>query len=134
MYETPFILAVNYNKLETLKLLILHGCDIEKYYHESPLSVACHNRNCRIAKFLLSEGYRVELDKSFRQIVFNMEAKYPELFELLNDKYENPRPCSLKQICRLRVRHSLGEDLITGATLLDLPKTLETYVVSDIIY
>lgn len=131
--ETPFQTAVSDNRLASMKALILANCDMNKYQYISPLSLACLGNRHRIIRYLLSEGYNVSGDQSFKEVSnVRLEETAPLLLELLYYKCANPP--TLKEACRFKVRRILGKRLTEAATSLPLPKLLMEWVNNDFIY
>ncbi|XP_061186671.1 26S proteasome non-ATPase regulatory subunit 10-like [Saccostrea echinata] len=131
--ETPFITAVTDNKLTSMKTLIQANCDMNKYRYTSPLSLACLGNKHKIIRYLLSEGYNVSADESFKEILtVRLEETAPLLLELIHYKCANPS--TLKEACRFKLRRILGRRLTEAVPNLSLPKILMEWVVSDFIY
>jgi ankyrin repeat protein len=131
--ETPFLAAVTDNKLTSMKALIQANCDLNKYRYTSPLSLACLGNKHGIIRYLLSEGYNVSADDSFKEILtVRLEETAPLLLELIH--YKSANPASLKEACRFKLRRILGRRLAEAVSCLSLPKLLMEWVVTDFIY
>ncbi|XP_055998803.1 putative ankyrin repeat protein RF_0381 isoform X3 [Ostrea edulis] len=131
--ETPFLAAVTDNKLTSVKALIQANCDFNKYRYTSPLSLGCLGNKHEIIKYLLSEGYNVSADESFKEILtVRLEETAPLLLELIH--YKGANPATLKEACRFKLRRILGRRLMEAAHNLSLPKQLTEWVVTDLIY
>lgn len=131
--ETSFQTAVSDNRLASMKALILTNCDMNKYRYISPLSLASLGNRHRIIRYLLSEGYNVSADQSFKEVSnVRLEETSPLLLELLHYKCANPP--TLKEACRFKMRRILGKRLTEAATSLPLPKLLMEWVNNDFIY
>lgn len=130
--ETPYLLAVQEGKINNVKTLILAGCKMYSSSYPSPLSLSCKNFNPTMVRYLLSEGYNASEDKSFRQHIYiTMEERQPDLLDYVYYRCSNP--CSLKEICRVKIRRLLNNSMELIVPQLSLPKTLKEWVLMDVI-
>lgn len=131
--ETPFIIAVQEGRLKHTRTLVDCGCEMERYRYMSALNVACSRSNYTMIKYLLSEGYRIQQDKSFMACTFlALEEKKPDLVDYLRFRCVNP--LTLKEMTRICLRRLLKGQLKDAISHTGLPVQLQHWVVADIIY
>ncbi|KAK3103216.1 hypothetical protein FSP39_017509 [Pinctada imbricata] len=131
--ETPFSIAVQHCSFKMARMLISNGCDMNKYRYRSSFTIACLNNKQKIIRYLLSEGYQVSKDQSFRESIFlKLETTNPELLDFIY--YQCCNPYSLKDICRKFFRRNLPDPLEDIVPKLELPKQLQNFIIADIIY
>ena len=131
--ETAFSIAVQQGSFRMARTLVHAGCDMNRYRYRSPFTVACvHNRQ-KLIKYLLSEGYNISRDQSFRENIYiRLEETNPELLDFIYARVVNTP--SLKEICRIFLRRCIPEPLEDRVPKLELPKILQKFITADIIY
>ena len=131
--ETPLAIAIQEKKLSVIKYLVGCRCDFGYSEYLSPLYIACRQNSQDIICYLLSEGYNVGKDSSFRRYIFlQLEESNPALLSYLQYRCENP--LSLKEICRIFVRRGLQPSIREKLQGQNLPKSLLDWVTMDDIY
>lgn len=131
--ETPFIIAVQEERVKHCRTLVNYNCEMEKHRYSSAMSIACSRGSYKMIKYLLSEGYCLQKDRSFMTCSFLvLEEKQPELMDYI--RYRCNNPLTLKEMTRVYLRKWFKDDLKSSIPKTGLPTQLLQWVVSDIIY
>ncbi len=89
--------------------------------------LAILNENLKNIKLLVQCGCSINIEELYlTPCLAKQLTKYPEIERILWD--ERTRVKNLKELCRLRIRSSLGQRLWKKTPLLSLPARLKDYV------
>lgn len=114
-------------------LLVKHGADVnlreERAYIDN-LSLAKKHGNLELVKMIVYAGF------NFENILFDVrslrnKSGEDEAHDFLMDVWSSP--LNLRELCRVRIRRSLGKHLISKICQLPLPKLLHRYLALDIL-
>jgi hypothetical protein len=89
--------------------------------------LAILNENLKNIKLLVQSGCLINIKELYSTPCLAKQlTKYPEIERILWN--ESTRAKNLKELCRLRIRSSLGQRLWKKTSLLPLPTRLKDYV------
>jgi ankyrin repeat protein len=146
---TALHVAAARNHDEVLRVLVKHGCDLNirdrdgiydvflslrlftlSSLHSvgfNALMLAILNENFKNIKLLVQCGCSINLEELYSTPCLAKQlAKYPAIERILWN--ERTRAKNLKELCRLRIRASLGQRTWRKAGHLQLPNRLRDYV------
>ena len=145
---TALHVAAARNHDEVLRVLVKHGCDLNTrdrdgrkqtrklsririvfFYFEgfNALMLAILNENMKNIKLLVQSGCTINIEELYSTPCLAKQlAKYPEIERILWN--ECTRVKNLKELCRLRIRTSLGQRTWKKTSQLLLPTRLKDYV------
>jgi hypothetical protein len=97
------------------------------YIGFNALMLAILNENVKNIKLLVQSGCSINLEELYSTPCLAKQlSKYPEIERILWN--ERTRAKNLKELCRLRIRSSLGQRLWKKTSSLPLPSRLKDYV------
>ena len=145
---TALHVAAARNHDEVLRVLVKHGCDLNTrdrdgmqhsslfvrsfivFWHSvgfNALMLAILNENLKNIKLLVQSGCAINLEELYSTPCLAKQlAKYPAIERILWN--ERTRAKNLKELCRLRIRASLGQRTWRKTAQLPLPTRLKDYV------
>lgn len=134
--ETAAFDAVATNKIEVIRLMIVHNCDLEqpgKYFsngiYKSLFQIAAEKGHFEICRLLATFGYvdftaRVHIYTNY--IPSRLVTEQEDVVQWLRKKMQTAT--SLQQLCRKCIRKSLGYRIVQNLECLPMPRALKDFV------
>ncbi|KAL3832425.1 hypothetical protein ACJMK2_024069 [Sinanodonta woodiana] len=134
--ETAAYDAVLSNKMDIIKLMIIYNCDLEqpiKYFcngvYKSLFQLAAERGHFEICRLLGTFGYvdftaRVHFYAGY--VPTRVASEQDDVIHWLRKKIQTVP--SLQQLCRKRIRRSLGHKIVQKVVHLPMPRALKEYV------
>lgn len=134
--ETAAYDAVVSNKVDIIRLMVIHNCDPEqpgKYFsdgvYKSLFQIAAEKGHFDICRILASFGY---VDFRARGYIYmnyippRLVTEQEDVVQWLRRKMQTPT--SLQLLCRKCIRKKLGHKIIHGVDGLPIPRSLKEFV------
>ncbi|OWK06352.1 ASB15, partial [Cervus elaphus hippelaphus] len=137
------LVAVRANNHEIVRLLLAHGANVNCYFmHVNdtrfPSAIQYALNDEVMLRLLLNNGYQVEMCfECMHGDIFGNSFVWSEIEEEVLPGWtscvikDNPNPCSLKHLCRLKIRRLMGVQRLCQPTLMEklsLPPTIQRYI------
>lgn len=114
-------------------LLIKHGADVnfreERAYIDN-LSLAKKHGNLELVKMIVYAGFKME-NALFDVRLSRRKSGEDETHDFLMGVLSSP--LSLRELCRVTIRRSLGNQLMSKVCQLPLPKMMQQYLALEIL-
>jgi ankyrin repeat protein len=136
---TPLWISAYERNHLIVKLLIMYGCNLNKYGEfsetdiwkhipKSPFRVAMERGNYDIARTFLKAGCNIR-QESWLYSGANVEMNEENVALLKEIREKNENPASLKSICRHAIRTAVRKrDVVKKINNLPLPRQLKEYL------
>ncbi|XP_033761299.1 serine/threonine-protein phosphatase 6 regulatory ankyrin repeat subunit B-like [Pecten maximus] len=134
--ETAAYDAVVSNKVEIIRLMVIHNCDLEqpgKYFsdgvYKSLFQIAAEKGHFDICRLLASFGY---VDFRARGYIYmnyippRLVTEQEDVVQWLRRKMQTPT--SLQLLCRKCIRKRLGHKIVHTVECLPIPRALKEFV------